>query len=65
MESNKEDNCLRLVKNMLSFQELLLQQITEKQGSNYFKYRDIKSLRKILIHGSNVVHYLCDMYINN
>jgi len=47
------------VKNLISFNEAVLGNLTEKQGgSNYLQLRELRNMKKIFLHGANLIQHL-------
>ena len=65
IENFKEGSVYRFFKNLVSFVETILNALIEKQTamSPILAFREMKSLKKILIYGSSIIQHYSDMIV--
>ncbi len=60
MDQFRDVNVFRIFKNLISFNETVLNALVEKQ-QNTLQFREMQNLKKILIHGSNIIQHYSEM----
>lgn len=64
VENVKDGSCIKLFKSVLSFLDTIIAAIVDKQGlSNFFQLREMRSFKRLFIHGSNIIQHSYDIGI--